>query len=74
MSTGRAIPDGTDGESFGTEVPFSKVAVKLSLIGEQFWGRAARVPRDSKEFGALVIFLGKKRRPGAAKTIRFPGF
>jgi hypothetical protein len=29
---------------------------KLYLVGEQFWGRAVRASRNSKEFGALLIF------------------
>ena len=39
----------------GTEVYFTKTARGSSLLGEQFWGRAVRASRNSKEFGALLI-------------------
>src|SRR5690348_6899624 len=42
----------------GTEVPFSNGLADFSLMGEQFWGRAARASRDSKEFrGARYFWL-----------------
>jgi hypothetical protein len=40
-----------------TDVLFSAALRGLNLDGEQFWGRAARASRDSKEsWGALYIF------------------
>ena len=42
--------------SSGTEVLFPRMRRGFSLMGEQFWGRAARASNDSKESGRLLNF------------------
>jgi len=41
----------------GTEVYFPCAKPVISVIREQFWGRAVRASRDSQESGALLIFV-----------------
>ena len=43
-------------EPGSTDVPFPCDCLPINLLGEQFWGRAARASRDSNGSGALVIF------------------
>ncbi len=40
---------------------FPKDYIGLKVIGEQFWGRAARASSDSRESGRLLIFVGNFR-------------
>ena len=47
---------GTFVSSCGTYGPFSELAPVFTLLGEQFWGRAARASQDSQESGTLVIY------------------
>ena len=57
----RRSNDGTVVSGHGTPVPFSKESVRRNLLIEQFWGRAARGPRDSKELRGSRIFCGQQR-------------
>ena len=34
------------------DVPFTKIMKRLTFLGEQFWGRAARASNDSRESDA----------------------
>jgi hypothetical protein len=43
-------------EPSGTDVLFSRDRLSFSLLSEQFWGRAARAPRDSNEFRGARYF------------------
>ncbi len=38
--------------------PFTKIGERLTFLGEQFWGRAARASNDSKESDARFLFPG----------------
>jgi hypothetical protein len=49
--------------SDGTEVEFQIFGKASSLAIEQFWGRAVRASRDSKEFGTLLILPKKENLP-----------
>jgi hypothetical protein len=44
----------------GTEVYFPSAKAVISVIREQFWGRAVRASRDSQESGALLIFVATR--------------
>ena len=42
----------------GTDGLFTKSVTALKVVGEQFWGRAARASNGSKEVGTPVNFCG----------------
>jgi hypothetical protein len=43
-------------EGFSTLVPFSINWYPTNVVGEQFWGRAARASSDSQESRRLFYF------------------
>jgi hypothetical protein len=45
----------------GTSVPFPTARCGFSVVGEQFWGRAARASADSQESGRLFNFVDTRR-------------
>ena len=44
------------------DVPFTKIMKRLTFLGEQFWGRAARASNDSKESGRSFFYFTSDTR------------